>query len=83
MELSSCPVSWEISAAGTSKQCNAALRRCQERGGTTSAELGSHGRRSEVQALVDLIAEPEAEGRQLDADGKLRRPALTSAQLGA
>ena len=54
-----------------------------EREGTISEELSSHCRRREAHALVNFVAEPEAEGRQLVADGKLRGPALTSAQLGA
>ena len=54
-----------------------------ERGGTASAKLGSHGRRREVQALVALVAKQGAEVRQLDADGKLCSPALSSSQLRA
>ena len=54
-----------------------------ERGGTASAELGSHGRRREVQALVDLVAKPGAKVRQLTKDGKLCSPALPSTQLRA
>ena len=53
-----------------------------ERGGTAAGELGSHGRRREEQALIDLVAKPGAEVRQLAGDGKLSSPALSSPQLG-